>query len=116
MFRNCVVLSRVRATRSLLVRMARALVGLKFFFFLSLVTLFAAACVDVTSCVPTCDVIPVGQRGDQARHLLVGVQEDHQQGRCVRVPGAGAVIVEHFDAVANAQPACGSGAALLTSY
>lgn len=53
---------------------------------------FLAARVDgATSCVPTCDVAPVGQRGDQARHLLVGVQEDHQQGCCVRVPGAGAV-------------------------
>lgn len=43
------------------------------------------------------NVAAAGQRGDQARHLLVGVQEDHQQGRCVRVPGAGAVNVEHFD-------------------
>lgn len=42
---------------------------------------------------------PEGERGDEARHLLIGVQEDHQQGCCVRVPGAGAVNVgvEHVD-------------------
>lgn len=33
-----------------------------------------------------------GECGDEARHLLVSVQEDNQQGRCVRVPGSGAVV------------------------
>ena len=32
-----------------------------------------------------------GERGDEAGHLLLGVQENHQQGRCLRVPRAGTV-------------------------
>lgn len=55
----------------------------------------------------------VGERGDQARHLLIGVQKDHQQGRCVRVPRARALKHEALAVVDGIHPACGARAALL---